>query len=119
MQAKIVKLNRNNNAKNSTDDETKQLSFEECKKVLNSNDEHYTDEEINYLKDVLQKFATLNYIYFIECKQKENRVENEYNNIENSNDEISDNNNIIPLKINANNETQSHIICKSEYRRAS
>ena len=116
MQAKIVKLNRNNNAKNSTDDETKQLSFEECKKVLNSNDEHYTDEEINYLSDVLHKLAKLNYIYYIECKQKQGELEKQ----EIEQDEIeSGHNNIIQLKTNNNNETQSNSLCESEYRRAS
>jgi hypothetical protein len=105
MKAKVVKLRSNEALKPYDEDDNKLLSFEECKAILNSNGEHYTDDEIKYLSDVIHKLAKLNYIYFIECKQKQE--------IENLN------NNIIQLKTNINNETQSNSLCESEYRRAS
>lgn len=116
MKAKVVKFRSNEVLTPNDEDDNKLLSFEECKAVLNSNDEHYTDEEIKYLSDVLHKLAKLNYIYYLECKQKQGELEKQ----EIEQDEIENvHNNIIQLKTNNNNETQSDIICESEYRRAS
>lgn len=36
------------------------LSFEQCKKVLNANNEHYTDEEIKLIMEFIKHWAKIN-----------------------------------------------------------
>ena len=41
--------------------ETAMLSITECKKILNKNGIHYTDEEVQKLRDALYKIAEIMY----------------------------------------------------------
>jgi hypothetical protein len=36
------------------------LKFEECKKVLNKNDEKYNDDEIKLIMKIIEHWATIN-----------------------------------------------------------
>ncbi len=36
------------------------IKFEECKKILNKNDEHYTDEEIKLISGFINHWARIN-----------------------------------------------------------
>lgn len=41
--------------------ENKMLSITECKKKLNKNGVHYTDEEVKLIRNVLYKFAEVHF----------------------------------------------------------
>jgi hypothetical protein len=108
---KVVRINKEYNAVSIDNNETQQISFKECKAILNTGGEQYTDDEILYLKDTLYKLVKINYLHFIEIKQQQNWLK-----IESCNQQIETN--IININTNKEDETQSHIIYKSEYRRA-
>lgn len=50
------------------------LNFNECKKVLNKNDENYTDEEIKLIMDFIDHWARINANTII---TNLNKIENE------------------------------------------
>lgn len=45
------------------------LSITKCKKILNKNGIHYTDAEINTIREVLYKLAAIEYSYYSRSKE--------------------------------------------------
>ena len=104
MAAKVISINKRVQP---TGCIVEKFSLVECKKILNGDGIEYTDEEeVIMVRDFLHQLAEINYLYYLEWKQKQNETK------------------IIDINENANNEerndeTQSDIVCSSEYRRAS
>lgn len=72
------------------------LSLEHCKKVLNQDGLNFTDEEVILIRDYLYAMAEIDFLYFTEeVLKKETETKNQNNN-----------------------ETKSHSLHQSKYRRA-
>lgn len=110
--AKVVRISKDLGNDTVTNIGIEGFSLQDCKAILNTDGEHYTDDEVLFLRDTLYKLAKINYAHFIELKQQQNteRTENKTEQTETK---------IIQLKTNTNDETQSHPLYKSEYRRTS
>lgn len=50
------------------------LSTTKCKKILNRNGIHYTDEEVILIKETLYKLAEVIYLNYIENQKSINKI---------------------------------------------
>ena len=103
MAAKVISINKRIQP---TGCIVENFSLVECKKILNADGIEYNDEEVIIVRDFLHQLAEINYLYYLEWKQKQNETKIIDINENTSNEERND-------------ETQSDIVCSSEYRRAS
>lgn len=114
MAAKIVRLSKRVEP---TGCIVEKFSLAESKKILNVDGAKYTDEEVILIRDFLHQFAEINYLYYLEWKQKQVTEQIENNPVPIKNDIEQTETKIIQLNTNTDDKTQSNSLCTSEYGR--